>query len=134
MSKKPRKYWFRNKKVVALRKDLKSLKRQKKDLMNQVQEVINQYNANASQVTEAADWLEKLPLETIQELYSFLAGESNFNLQTLVKRSKLRKEHLQKIDEVKQLDNKITEVQIDLVIAQIECMEKGISEENNGKV
>lgn len=124
-TKKIRYYWFRNKDVVASRKAFEQLKRDKKSHVKEISNIIEDFNSKSSDVMSASDWLDKLPLATPEEFEKFEAGEEvTYNLQVLKERQRLRKEHLQKMEDLNLLENKVKESQVEFLLSKIKCMEE----------
>ncbi|HVI41873.1 MAG TPA: hypothetical protein VM577_14580 [Anaerovoracaceae bacterium] len=106
---------------VSLKKDqLKALEQDRKEIEKSIKEIIDTYNSKSANNRDAERFLDKLPLDSLRELQDYLNGKKKeSNLDILKVRAKLRKDRNTKIDELLKIEEKISQGQIDLLIAKI---------------
>ena len=109
-----------SKEVSQKQAELKALEQERKGLEQSIKEIIDTYNSKSANNRDAERFLDKLPLDSLRELQDFMAGKKKeSNLDILKLRAKLRKDRNKKIDEINKMDEKISEGQIDLILAKI---------------
>lgn len=114
---------FDSKKVSDQQEKLKELQKERKIIELKIKSIIDTYNSKSANDKDAERFLDRLPLESLKELQEFLSGKKkDSNLGILRLRAKLRKERNLKIEELSKLDEKISESQIDLLLAKIDCV------------
>jgi hypothetical protein len=121
---KTRSLFFRDEGVVSEKKKLAALKRQRSFLIKEIREIIEAYNDKYLNMDDTSEWLNKLPLQSLEDLYQFLSGsKDDYSLTVLELRSRLRKDHSEKVEETMKLEKKIYISQIDLLLAKIGCIQ-----------
>jgi len=119
--KKAKPYFFRNKEVVTQKKRLVELKRQYRLLMHDINDLVDVYNEN--EIDESSDWIDNLPLQSLSDIYKFLSGEKDdYSLSKIDLRSRLRKEHAEKVEEFVKLESDIYINEIDIILSKIKCI------------
>lgn len=114
---------FDSQQVVSEQEKLKELQKDRKVIESKIKNIIDTYNSKSANDKDAERFLDRLPLESLKELQEFLSGKKkDSNLDILKLRAKLRKERNIKIEELNKLDEKISESQIDLLLAKIDCV------------
>ena len=109
--------------VASEQEKLKELQKDRKAIESKIKNIIDTYNSKSANDKDAERFLDRLPLESLKELQEFLSGKKkDSNLDILKLRAKLRKERNIKIEELNKLDEKISESQIDLLLAKIDCV------------
>lgn len=106
--------------VLQKKAQLKELEQDRKEIEKSIKEIIDTYNSKSANNRDAERFLDKLPLDSLRELQDYLNGKKKeSNLEILKVRAQLRKDRNQKIDELLKLEEKISQGQIDLLIAKI---------------
>lgn len=100
--------------------ELKELEKNRKSIEKDIKNIVDNFNAKTFNNSEK--FLDKLPIDSLTELQEFLSGKKENNLEILNTRSKLRKDRNQKIEELHLMDKKISEGQIELLLAKINHM------------
>jgi IS30 family transposase len=127
--KKARSLFFRDKTIVSQKKKLKALEKKRKTLIKDIKDVVETYHNKSLDIQRTSGWLERLPLQSLQDLYKFLAGKHDYGLTTLELRNRLRDEHNEKVTETAKVDKEIYLSQIDLLMAKIECFQSKLEDE-----
>ncbi len=100
---------------------LKKLQIKSNKLKNHIGNMINDLNAKTTLSAEASKFLERLPLDSLQDFQNFSAGKKiEYNLDLLRARSKLRKDCNKKMQILFEINQQIVENQIDLLLAKID--------------
>jgi hypothetical protein len=129
--KKARPYFFRNKEVVAHKKKLKALQKERKDILQKLKSIIEAYNDGAIEVEDTADLFERLPIESLKELYAFVSGEKlDYNLFFMKLRQKLRKDHNSSVETLQKVERRIHESKLDVLLSKINCVQKKLDAGN----
>lgn len=119
--KKPKVNLFDSKEVSSEQEKLKELQKNRREIELKIKDIIDTYNSKSANDRDAERFLDRLPLESLKELQEFVSGKKkDSNLENLKVRAKLRKERTQKIEELNSIDKKISESQIDLLLAKID--------------
>ena len=114
---------FDSQEVFSEQEKLKELQKDRKVIESKIKTIIDTYNSKSANDKDAERFLDRLPLESLKELQEFLSGKKkDSNLEILRLRAKLRKERNIKLEELNKLDEKISESQIDLLLAKIDCV------------
>lgn len=114
---------FDSAQVISEQVRLKELQKDRKAIESKIKTIIDAYNSKSANDKDAERFLDRLPLESLKELQEFLSGKKkDSNLEILKLRAKLRKERNIKLEELNKLDEKISESQIDLLLAKIDCV------------
>jgi hypothetical protein len=122
---KARPYFFRNKEVVAHKKRLKALQKERKDILQKLKSIIEAYNDGAIEVEDTAELFERLPIESLKELYAFVSGERiDYNLFFMNLRQKLRKDHGSSLETLQKVERRIQESKLDVLLSKINCVQK----------
>ena len=121
--KKVRSLFFRDKAVVSEKKKLNKLKKQRKLLIENIKEIIATYNNKSLDIQHSSEWLERFPIQSLQDLYQFLAGTKESSISILKLRSKLRNEHNKKVEDTFDIDKEICICRVDLLLAKINCVQ-----------
>ncbi len=126
--KKVKSLFFRNKGVVAEKKKLLELKKRKISLIKEIREIVEIFNGKSLDKNDAKEWLNKLPLSVLPDLYRSTnddCGLTGFDLYF-----RLKSEHGERIDESIKLDREIYANEIDLLLAKIDCIQSKLEEED----
>lgn len=131
LPKKARPYFFRNKEVVAHKKRLKAFQKERKDILHKLKSIIEAYNDGAIEVEDTAELFERLPIESLKELYAFVSGEKkDYNLFFMKLRQKLRKDHSSSVDTLEKVERRIHESKLDVLLSKISCVQKKLGPGN----
>lgn len=122
-SRKRKKDLFKgNKEILRVNSEISKLSLEKEKIQTDLKNLIDNFNSKLS-MEDAEDFLERLPLESIKDLQEFEAGEKdNFVMNILREKSDLIREQKNKAAEIVSIDKKISEQEIDLLLAKINCV------------
>lgn len=92
-------------------------------LKKELEGLAAQYEAKMSSLEKERNFIDRLPLETLEDFQEYAAGlKTDFNLQFFDRKRDLEKLRDKKIEELKKLDIKMDEGQIDLALKKIEAL------------
>lgn len=113
----------KNSKITRqLNKNMK-LSQARTKLKKELEGLAAQYEAKMSSLEKEHNFIDRLPLETLEDYQAYAAGlKTDFNLQFFDKKRALEKLRDQKIEELKKIDIKMDEGQIDLALKKIEAL------------
>lgn len=120
-----KKFKYTDKEVKTKQKVLTDLQDKRKSIELEIKNICENYNSKSVNDKEAAQWLDRLPLETLKELEDFSAGRKhNFNLLDLKTRSDLRKNRNSKLEEFIKVNDEIYIGKIDLLLVKLSSLIK----------
>lgn len=106
--------------VLQANTELSKLAAEKKKLEDELGEIVSNYHSKISPSEQREDFLEQLPLTSMRDLQEFAAGNSPvFVTEILNDRSKMLRTREDKLQELVAVDKKISEHNINLLIAKI---------------
>lgn len=113
-----------SKEVTSKEKELKSLIKQKKLLEQDLKDISSEFNSlSASSPREAENMLDRLPLETLRELYEFTAGKKAPTGMTILNlRTELKKERLVTSEKLSKLNQEISINKIDVLLSKVKFL------------
>jgi len=126
--KRARSLFFRNKGVVAEKKKLLELKKRKITLIREIREIVEIFNGKSLDKKDAKEWLKKLPLHALSDLYRSTDDDRGLTVFDLYVR--LKDEHGERVDESIKLDSEIYVNEIDLLLSKIDCIQSKLGGED----
>ena len=125
MTKKSKSYFSGNKKISKLNKELTIATQKKKLLREDVDKIIAEFlKSLPTDKQDLSQWLTKLPIDTLSDLYRYEDGEKLLScLKLLESRSSLRKDKDQKTESVEQIISNIKILNIDIMLEKIKIIE-----------
>lgn len=120
---KPNNYFKQNTEVLLKQKQLKKLNKSKKEIENILKEIVDTFNTKNINERDAEKFLDRLPLNSLKELQDFQSGKKRETpLFILNLRMQLRKDRTKKIEELLKIEEQISEIEKDLLLAKINCI------------
>lgn len=122
---------FKNDPAVLLKiEELKKLHKNKNEIENSIKEIIDTFNNKTINEGDAEHFLDRLPLNSLKEIQEFQAGKKReTNLSVLNLRAQLRKDRTKKVEELRKIEEQISELEKDLLLAKINCVMNNLKEE-----
>lgn len=103
-------------------REFKKINRKVRQLARDVSSIISKHNAySINGVVNKVTWFERYPIETLFDSLNKDRGirTSNFSIQDLEEKGKLRRLHYEKIDELAIAQHKRNEAEIDVMLEKV---------------
>lgn len=111
-----------NAEISRVTAEISELTVARQQLQANLGDIIEDYNSKMI-AENAEDFLERLPLESVKDLQEFAAGRKKiFVMDILRNKTQLIQDQQNKIKEILAIDKKISENEIDLLLAKINCV------------
>lgn len=123
-----------NAEISRVTAEISELAATRKQLQTDLSDIIEDYNAKIA-AEDAEDFLERLPLESVKDLQEFAAGEKKtFVMDILRDKGQLVQDQQSKVKEILAIDKKISENEIDLLLAKINCVIDSLDKKDKDEI
>ncbi len=106
------------------KQELENLKQKEEEVRNDIEELAEEYSLQLPDIIEASEKINKLPFETLKELYEFESGERKPYKKMVDIRAKLEEKRKKELNKLDSINADITMSKIDILLSEIESFSK----------